>query len=441
MPRLYAKIKFMSKSVSFYTLGCRLNQTETASLQNSFEKNGYRVVDADQSSDIVVINTCTVTEGGDADTRRLVYKANRINPQTRIALIGCQAQVQKEKLTGLPNVRWVVGNERKLDLAAILNEIPDPQSPQVITPTIQRAPFTQPVAAIDRQHTRANLKIQDGCDFFCTFCEIPYARGRARSRVFEDIFIEALQLVEAGHREIVLTGINIGTYADQGKNLLDVILELEKIPGLARIRISSIEPTTIPRKLISLMTPEHKLCRYLHIPIQSGDDSVLSKMERRYTVSEFKSFIEWAHEAVPEICLGTDVIVGFPGESEESFSNTENLLQELPLDYFHVFSYSSRTMTKSRNFQENVSSQAIKSRSERLRDLGQRKRRLLHDSLLGTMQSVLFEEKKDGLWLGLTDNYVRVSVQSSENLYNQIREVNLESINQSGITGKIYDRL
>ncbi|MBL8014048.1 MAG: tRNA (N(6)-L-threonylcarbamoyladenosine(37)-C(2))-methylthiotransferase MtaB, partial [Candidatus Omnitrophica bacterium] len=232
----------MSQSIAFHTLGCRLNQSETASLENSFEGRGYTVVSHNQESDIAVINTCTVTENGDADTRRLVNRIVRKNPRVRIALVGCQAQVQKEKLTQLPNVRWVVGNQRKMDLADVLAEMPHPATAQVVAPTIERKPFVIPIAGVDRSHTRANLKIQDGCDFFCSFCEIPYARGRARSRVFDDILTEGNALAEAGHQEIILTGINIGTYQYQDKNLMDVIRSLEQIEKIKRIRISSIEP-------------------------------------------------------------------------------------------------------------------------------------------------------------------------------------------------------
>ncbi|MEI7998865.1 MAG: MiaB/RimO family radical SAM methylthiotransferase, partial [Candidatus Omnitrophota bacterium] len=303
------------KKISFYTLGCRLNQSETASIQNSFEASGYQVVAFDEPSDIVVINTCTVTEGGDSDTRRLVNKANRINPNARIALVGCQAQVQKEKLGEMPNVRWIVGNNRKMDLVAVFKEHPDPQTAAVVTPVIDREPFTQLTASIDRQHTRANIKIQDGCDFFCSFCEIPFARGRARSRVFEDILLEARALAAAGHKEIVLTGINVGTYTNDGKTLLDVIAKLERIDELKRIRISSIEPTTIPTELFDHMG-KGKLCRYLHIPLQSGSDDVLTQMNRKYSTKEFSAFIEVAHQKVSQICIGTDVIVGFPGETE-----------------------------------------------------------------------------------------------------------------------------
>ena len=419
--------KPMKKSVSFHTLGCRLNQSETASIQNALEADGYDIVDAKSPADIVVINTCTVTENGDTDTRRLVNRVRRLNPASRIALVGCQAQIQKAALTTLPNVSWVVGNARKMDLVDIFREHPDPDVPQVITPTIGRAPFTQSTASIDRSHTRANLKIQDGCDFFCSFCEIPYARGRARSRVYDDTLREARMLVAAGHREIVLTGINVGTYRSGNRSIVDLVADLEGLDGLDRIRISSIEPTTLPGELKDRMASnESKLCRHLHLPLQSGSDEILGAMARLYCVEEFAECVRGFHDAVPQICIGTDVIVGFPGESDEHFEETARLLRELPIHYFHVFSYSPRRMAKSgRSRASDVPKETIQRRSRVLRELSRRKRRLFYETLVGTRQAVLFEQRRGPCWTGLTDNYVRVEVQRAENLQNGFHPVNL----------------
>jgi len=425
------------KRISFYTFGCRLNQSETASIQNAFEHSGYKLVGFDQPSDIVVINTCTVTEGGDADTRHLVHKVNRQNPAARIALVGCQAQIQKEQLADLPNVRWIVGNGRKMDLVSVFNEYPKPETAQLVTPSIEREPFTLAVASVDHDHTRANIKIQDGCDFFCSFCEIPYARGRARSRVFEDIFKEATALVAAGHKELILTGINIGTYSYQDKTLMDVIKAMNALEGLERVRISSIEPTTIARDIFTYMSAGHKLCRYLHIPLQSGDDEILQEMKRKYTVDEFSDFVRQAQVQVPQICIGTDVIVGFPGETDAHFERTTELLRELPIHYFHVFSYSPRHMAKSR-LMETLPVEMIQWRSQILRDLSQRKRRLFQESLLGTIQTVLFENPKgDGWQNGLTDHYVRVKIKDSRNLFNEILPVRFKSIDGQVVVGEL----
>lgn len=400
------------KTIAFHTLGCRLNQSETASIQNAFEAGGYQVVDAQESSDIVVINTCTVTEGGDADTRRLVHKINRLNPSARIALVGCQAQVQKEKLADWPNVRWVVGNGRKMDLLAVLNEHPSPDVAMVLAPAIDRLPFTQGASSIDHGHKRANIKIQDGCDFFCSFCEIPYARGRARSRVFDDIMREVGELAASGHKEIVLTGINIGTYAHEGRGLLDVIASMHRIEGLERIRISSIEPTTVPQELWGYMQTG-KLCPYLHLPLQSGSNSVLEAMRRKYSREEFIDFIRQARSRVKGICIGTDIIVGFPEETDEDFEQTMALVREEPIDYVHVFSYSQRHMAKSRLNPVHVPSSIISRRSQLLRELSARKKRLFSESLVGTVQHLIIEGIKDGWGHGMTSNYVKVKFEAS----------------------------
>lgn len=423
--------------ISFYTFGCRLNQSETASLRNSFEQSGYRIVGFDEPSDIVVINTCTVTEGGDADTRYLVHKVNRLNPVARIALVGCQAQIQKKQLADLPNVRWIVGNGRKMDLVSVFNEFPWPDRPQVLTPTIQREAFSLPVTSLDPGHTRANIKIQDGCDFFCSFCEIPYARGRSRSRVFEDILTEAAALVAGGHKELILTGINIGTYSYQNKTLTDVIKAMDALEGLERLRISSIEPTTISKDIFNIMGVGHKLCRYLHIPLQSGDDEILQGMKRKYTIGIFSEFVRHAFATVPQIGIGTDVIVGFPGESDAHFERTLEVLKELPIHYFHVFSYSPRAFAQSR-LSRKLPAGVIARRSQILRDLSQRKKRLFHESLLGSTQTVLFEKSKsDGWQNGLTDNYVRVKVKGPRDLFNQILPVRLQRIDGQAVVGEL----
>jgi len=418
------------KKISFYTLGCRLNQSETAVVERTFEAEGYEVVDFKEPADMVVINTCTVTENGDADTRRLVNKANRVNPNVRIALIGCQAQTQKGQLSSLPNVRWIVGNARKMDLVSIIQELDADTTPRVIAPTIPRGSFTVPVAGIDRKHTRANLKIQDGCDFFCSFCEIPYARGRARSREFNDILKEAKTLAAAGHQELVLTGINIATYKHNNNTIVDVIDALEQIEDLKRIRISSAEPTTIPSTLIKKMAGKTKLCRYLHIPLQSGSDTVLKLMKRKYSVKEFADFIQNLYASVPQVCIGTDIIAGFPGEGEGEFEETFNFVRQHSIHYFHVFSYSKRTMTKSQDFSNEVPIPIIQQRGKQLRDLSHRKRHAFYSTLIGTTQKVLFEQMKENYWTGLTDNYVRVNLKFHKSLSNQLIDVQIKNVDQ-----------
>jgi len=424
-------------SISFYTLGCRLNQSETAVIQRTFEADGYAIVDFNKPADVVVINTCTVTENGDKDTRRLVNKINRLNPNARIALIGCQAQIQKEQLTAYPNVRCVIGNAEKINFLSILQKERIPKVPRVITPAIPRSPFTIPTAGIDRKHTRANIKIQDGCDFFCSFCEIPYARGRSRSRIFADIRVEAEALVAAGHKELVITGINVGTYKNNKNTIIDIIDALEQIDSLERIRLSSIEPTTIPFKLIKKMAKTTKLCRHLHIPLQSGSNHILKSMKRKYLVEEFRDFIGKAYDAVPEICLGTDVIVGFPGETEKRFEETVQCLRIWPMHYLHVFSYSQRHLAKSQKYPQTIHSRTTAQRSRTLRELSVSKRDSFYHSLVGTKQKVLFEQCKKGYWNGLTDNYARIKIKSTRPLSNQFCDVQLKSVDGQAILGEV----
>ncbi|MBU0468902.1 MAG: tRNA (N(6)-L-threonylcarbamoyladenosine(37)-C(2))-methylthiotransferase MtaB [Candidatus Omnitrophica bacterium] len=427
-----------TNTISFYTLGCRLNQSETAVLIRSFEENSkFHVLPSNTAADVAVINTCTVTEKGDADTRKLINKINRLNSKTYIALIGCQSQIQKEELLKLPNVKLIVGNANKMDLSSIINDLNNNSETTINTPDIPRTPFKIAYAGIDKNHTRANIKIQDGCDFFCSYCEVPYARGRARSREFDDIIKEAKILSSSGHKEIVITGINVGLYKFKNYQLIDVVSALEQVQKIKRIRISSIELTTIPKDLLSKMYANSKVCRFLHIPLQSGSDDILKAMNRKYTFEQFNRFVCEAHNKVSDICIGTDIIVGFPGETEKHFNETFKNIENSSVDHFHVFSYSERRMAKSKFLKNNVKPEAIKKRSELLRDLAQKKSKNFKRSLLGKNMSVLIEQKKTDFWTGLTDNYVRVEISSSKDLTNQIVNVNLKEFKSQHMAGII----
>lgn len=425
------------KKIAFYTQGCRLNQSESAALEHGVSEQEFQVVPFGPEADIFVVNTCTVTENGDADTRRLVNKINTFNQHAQIALIGCQSQILQEKLLALKNVKWVIGNAEKMKLESIILETQGAEAPVVRTQKITREAFTIAKTAVDTHHTRANIKIQDGCDFYCAFCVIPFARGPARSRVFEDIIRETVNLSEAGHKEVVLTGINIGTYEHEGKTVLDVVSAIEKVAGIKRIRISSIEPTTIPKELILKMNDQQKLCRHLHIPIQSGSASVLEAMNRRYTISEFRDFVQFAYQNVSGIGIGTDVIVGFPGETKAHFDETVANLMTLPIHYFHVFSYSERQFARSKKLPDPVDAQTIEHRSKTLRDLSKKKQVAFHEQFLGSLQTVLFEQEKHGFWTGITDNYIRVKVSSSLDLKNTFAPVRLERCDGQSVIGTL----
>jgi threonylcarbamoyladenosine tRNA methylthiotransferase MtaB len=294
---------------------------------------------------------------------------------------------------------------------------------------ISRSDFTLDLVGDYSGQTRAQVKIQDGCDFACAFCIIPFTRGGARSRKLDDIVREAHGLVERGHREIVLTGVNIGTYASAGHDLLHVVQALEDVPGLERIRISSIEPTTVSEALIDWMATSRKLCPYLHIPVQSGDNRVLQRMKRRYTSTEFAAFIERIAAHVPDVCLGTDVMVGFPGEDDGAFTNTRTLLADLPLAYFHVFSYSERPHTYAQRYTEQVPPPVVQERSRVLRELSTHKKAAFYRSFLGRTLRVLFEQRDDsGLYTGFSDNYIRVGVATADALANRLLPIQVHGI-------------
>lgn len=425
--------------ISFHTIGCRLNQYESAVLCNSFKQKNYHIVSSKIPADIAVVNTCTVTEKSDADTRRFVNRLIRLNPKVKIALVGCQAQLQHNILKHLPNVQWIVGNLNKLNLEKIIRDVESVKTHVDVSEVRPRDSFRMPVFGIDRAHTRANLKIQDGCDNFCTYCEVPYARGPARSRDYNDIIEEAKVLAASGHKEIILTGINVGTYQDHRQTLIDVIKKIEEIPMLKRIRLSSIEPTKILNELIDHISCSKKICRHLHIPIQSGHDHILKRMKRHYSVDHLKHTMTTAFETIPEICIGTDIIVGFPGETDNHFQETYNLLRSLPINYFHVFSFSKRDNAKAKNFAAHVPSIIIQKRSAKLRALSQRKRRRFYEQMLGKTVSVLFEQQKKGQWRGLTDNFLQVGVTSEKDLKNKIRRIKLNHISGQVINGKLIE--
>lgn len=425
-------------TITFYTLGCRLNQSETAVIIQTFEKDpDFCIVTTQEPSDIAVINTCTVTKNGDNDTRKLINKIIRKNKKVKIALIGCQSQIQKDTLSSLPNVCWIVGTQPKMDLLAIIKDQDQNNDIKIMVPEISEKSFTMPEIGIDREHTRANLKIQDGCNFFCSFCEIPYARGRARSRDFNDILKAATSLTSEGFKEIVITGINVGCYKFNNYSFLDVINALEQITNLKRIRLSSIEPTTIDTALLQKMNKDSKLCRYMHIPLQSADNGILKAMNRRYTREEYAYFINQAHDHVEELCLGTDVIVGFPGEDEQAFLNTKNFLTQLPLSYMHVFSYSKRHKARARHLSDEVTNDDIQKRSKILRDLSLEKKIDFMQRMINTTQDVLFEEKKNQYWSGLTDNYLRIFTPSNKDLSNKFFPVQLTQCTDNKLFAKL----
>ncbi len=417
------------KRAALYTLGCRLNQAESAAIRRSLEEDGYRIVPWGSPAEVCILNSCTVTAESDAKARRALRSVRRRCPDAKLALLGCYAQTQGS----LPEVRGladlILGNRDKMEVVSFLARVEPGGDPLVSRPHIPREPFVLQTFASVEGRTRAALKVQDGCDFMCTFCVIPTARGRARARSMENLLAEAGRLTGEGVKEIVLTGVNVGTYQQGGEGLVAMVDRLDELPGLARIRISSIEPTTVEEGLLERMAdPAHRLAPYLHLPLQSGSGRVLEAMRRRYHATAYRAFAEAALAAVPGLCLGTDVLVGFPGEDEEAFEATRALLAALPFAYFHVFPFSERKGTPAHRMEDKVAPPILRRRAAVLRALGETKRREFQERHAGGTMTVLFEQPKEaGIAQGLTENYIRVEVpvQDPARLRNRLLPVRL----------------
>ncbi|MBI2422181.1 MAG: tRNA (N(6)-L-threonylcarbamoyladenosine(37)-C(2))-methylthiotransferase MtaB [Candidatus Hydrogenedentes bacterium] len=412
------------KRACLHTLGCRLNQSETTLLEEKLQAAGYELVPFGEPADLAILNTCTVTRDADAKSRKLVRQFIRKNPGAYTAVIGCYAQMGAAALAKIDGVDLIIGNQEKLNVLDYVAAGKNP-APLVVHDRLDRNDFSiAPANSAAPILDRANLKVQEGCDFMCSFCIIPFARGRARSRTLPNLLDEARQLAARGAKELVLTGVNIGAYDWEGRTLVEVVDALNELDGLVRLRISSIEPTTIAAELFARMAdPGHALLPYLHIPLQSGSNAVLASMRRRYTREEFLDFIHRAHDAVPGIGIGTDILAGYPGETGANFEDTCDLLWRSPLFYAHVFKYSEREGTASVRIPGKVHPDVASARSARLRKLSAEKTRLFHEAHLGQAATVLFEHTEDGYWTGYTEDFCRVAVQCNRNLKNILRHV------------------
>lgn len=424
---------------SLHTLGCRLNQAETALLADRLRHDGYRIVEYGQPTDLLVLNTCTVTDEAERICRYEIRKTLRHSPQAFVAVTGCYAQTGVEALRQVPGIDLIVGNQHKMSLPVHLPPALRKQpAPSLLhTKTLDREDFDLDGTG-DYDSRRANLKIQDGCNFMCSFCLIPFARGHERSRRMDDAVREAEALVARGHRELILTGVNIGRYEQDGRSLLDLIQRLERIEGLDRIRISSIEPTTVSDELLDYMAASGKLCRHLHLPLQCGDDDMLRAMNRRYTMKDYAAFVDKAMRLIPDLGLGTDLMVGFPGESDARFAKTLAAATDLPFGYLHVFAYSKRPGTAAAKMAGAVPAATVRSRSRTLAELSRAKRMTYYHRYVGRTAEVLFETQDEaGRWTGLTGNYIRVGVTAGENLANAIRTVAIEGTMDGLAMGKV----
>lgn len=437
----------MSKRASVHTLGCRLNQSESNLIRERMEREGYRLVPFGEEAELAVINTCTVTNLADAKCRNAIRAFTRQNPSAFVAVVGCYSQMGYKAVAEIPGVDLIVGNQDKLSVLDYV-DLGKNERPLIVRDRIDKTDFTVAFAGEAPFPKRANLKIQDGCDFMCSFCIIPFARGRGRSREMDNLLDEARSLVARGVRELVLTGVNIGTYDFAGDDVLAVADRLNAIPGLDRIRISSIEPTTIPVELFDRMNDaHHALLPFLHIPLQSGCDRILQEMRRKYSVQEYVDFIRMADEKVRNLYLGTDIMVGFPGETDDEFDETCRVFRENPFAFCHVFSFSEREGTPAARSEHQVPVPERARRSAFLRRLSGSKRHDYYEHHIGRTMPVLFEDRKPGLWPAYTDNYIRVVVEADSlpdpdvDLTNRTALVRLERVSADFVEGKLVEQL
>ncbi len=421
----------MTYTVSFETLGCRLNQAETAVFTRQFVGQGYRLVDDSAEADLCIINTCTLTHSATSKCRRLIRSIIRRNPDVCIAAVGCYAQTAVEELKAIAGLDYIVGTADKMRLPEIIPSPVKLLEPVVVRRAAARERFTIDAVGYYPSHTRANLKVQEGCNFVCSYCIIPRSRGPARSRDFDNVIHEAGALVDEGHRELIVTGINVGTYEDDGRSLVEMVDALDRIDGLERIRLSSIEPTTIADELLERMADGGKLCPYLHIPVQSGDDGVLARMRRKYTVGEYINYVDRVLERVQGIGLGTDIMVGFPGEDDAAFDKSCRVIERSPYTNVHVFSFSARKGTGAQGMLDHVPGDVIAERSREIHRIANTKKHEYIEKQKGLRLRVLFEEPlSNGYFVGFSDNYVKVGVPVVENedLSNRIGVVEVTGV-------------
>jgi len=424
------------RKVAFYTLGCKLNFSETSTISRKFEDNGYQKVDFTDTPDIFIINTCSVTENADKKCRKIVREARKISPEAYITIIGCYAQLKPKEISEIPGVDAVLGAAEKFRLIELLDDFKHDGETKVLASEVDEAKSFNNAFSID-DRTRTFLKVQDGCDYTCTFCTIPLARGKSRSDTIENIINSAQEIGDSGVKEIVLTGVNTGDFGIRnGKRedrFIDLVRELDKVDSVERIRISSIEPNLLHDEIIEFVSDSDKFVPHFHIPLQSGSDKLLKRMKRRYLSDLYTSRIKKIKELMPHCCIGVDVIVGFPGETEEDFLDTYNYLNEIDISYLHVFTYSERANTPAAEMDEVVPMKERHRRSKMLRNLSEKKKRKFYEENLERTFEVLFEEDiNNGMMHGFTENYIRIEAKYDPVLINEIKKVELKEIAPSG---------
>ena len=414
-----------TKRVAFHTMGCKLNYSETSTISRDFITRGFEKVEYRDHADIYVINTCSVTENADKEARRLIRQAKRLNPLSSIAVIGCYAQLKPEEIAAIDGVDLVIGSEEKFNLLDHLNELDQKEDNTIIRSSIEHVHSFKPSYSIG-DRTRSYLKVQDGCDYTCSFCTIPLARGKSRSGNIQTTVKTAQEVALKGVKEIVLTGVNIGDFGvGSDENLLQLLIELDNIEGVERFRISSIEPNLLNNDIIAFCNTSKKFVPHFHIPLQSGSNKILKGMRRRYDQTIYRKKINKILSSNPETCIGVDVMVGFPGESDEDFLETYNFINDIDISYLHVFTYSERPNTPAKNIKEVISKRVRAERSKMLHILSEKKRRYFYDHFINTHREVLFESSRNGKLVGHTDNYIKVEIDNSPGLVNKIHSVRL----------------
>ena len=417
-----------SKTVSFYTLGCKLNFSETSTISRDLEEEGYAKIDFELGADIYVINTCSVTDQADKKCRNIVRKALKYNPNAFIVVIGCYAQLKPEEISRIEGVDLVLGAQEKFNIGNYLKDTKKKKNSIFINQPIKNVKTFYPGYSVG-DRTRSFFKVQDGCNYFCSFCTIPLARGKSRSGTISQTIEKAKEIEKSEVKEVVLTGINLGDFGYKTKeNFYQLINKLEELNGISRFRISSIEPDLLSEEIIEFVNSSNKFVPHFHIPLQSGSNLLLKKMRRRYDTDLYSSRIKLIKELMPHACIGVDVIVGFPGETEEEFNKTIDYIKSLPVSYLHVFTYSERANTNAPKLNEIVPMEVRRKRSKQLRILSLKLKLRFYNENIGYKGKVLFESKEDNFLVGFTENYIKVKVPFKPNMINTIQEVKLEKI-------------
>ncbi|MBE0538215.1 MAG: tRNA (N(6)-L-threonylcarbamoyladenosine(37)-C(2))-methylthiotransferase MtaB [Ignavibacterium sp.] len=432
----------MSHTVALHTLGCKLNFSETSTIGNQFMNNGFAVVDLKEKADVYVFNTCTVTENAEKECRQLVRRALRTNPLAYVIVTGCYAQLRADEISLIEGVDAVLGSNEKFEIFSLLKDFNKKDLSCIYVSAHDELNKFGLASSTDADsRTRAYFKIQDGCDYKCTFCTIPLARGKSRSMSPELVVQDFTKLVQQGYKEIILTGVNVGDYGKSfNLNFYDLLKRLILIEGDFRIRISSIEPNLLTDEIIELTAESEKLCNHFHIPLQSGSTPILKSMKRRYSAEDYRSVILKAIQKIPDLGIGVDVIVGYPGETEKEFMETYNFLVNLPVSYLHVFTYSERPDTKAAALPDSVAPAERKRRNKMLRILSDKKKNYFYTQMIGKNLNVLFESKdEDGMIKGFSSNYVRIETAYQDKLENAICKVEAKEIVKGLIHGEIKE--